>query len=256
MPTLQEVTLAHSQRLSEIYRSRDLRIAQAQSLRDAQLRGAAGAVKIYAQYDAELSAAREKQIATESKAEAARNAALLAVTEHRSDQFEDAQLARRAVDIDVVAAKRRAEDAAARKYDAAIANLRELPFNNRDKAAQDAERARRAELDAARKAHDDGLAASQQAYREAIEAALVAERRDSRDAERGYLDALRLGDAAMRGAKSAADQNLAAALLKVSEAAEMLRSWRAALATIARETSEAEHEAFARFRRDLESIKA
>ena len=38
MPTLQEITLAHSQRLSEIYRTRDIRLAEAQSLRDVQLR--------------------------------------------------------------------------------------------------------------------------------------------------------------------------------------------------------------------------
>ena len=256
MPTLQEITLAHSQRLSEIYRARDMRIAQAQSLRDAQLRGVPGAAKVYDKYDDELSAAREKHLATENKAEAARNATLLAVSDHRSDVLEDAQMARRSADIDVVAAKRRADDAANRKYDAAIASLREMPFSNRDKAAHEAERARRTELDAARRMHDDGLAASQKSYREVVDEALVTERRESRNAERGYLEALRLGDSAMRAARSVADQSLAAALIKVPEAAEVVRSWRAALATIARETNEAEQDAFARFRRDLESIKA
>jgi len=59
----------------------------------------------------------------------------------------------------------------------------------------------------------------------------------------------------MHGAKTFADQNLAAALAKNPEAAEILRSWRAELATIANQTSEAEKEAFSRFRRELESLK-
>ena len=255
MPTLQAITLAHSQRLSEIYRARDVRMAQAQLLRDTELRALPGAAKIYDKYDNELLAAWEKQAATDSKAEAARHSSLLAVGDHRSGELEDAQIVRRAADIEAVTMKRRAEDAATKKYQAAIAGLRELAFNARDKAAQDAERARRSELDGARHAHDEALAASQKDYRDAVDAALLDERRDGRDAERAYFDALRLGDTAMRAAKSSADQNLAAALSKVPEAAELLRSWRAALATIARDTTEAEQEAFARFRRDLEGLK-
>ena len=255
MPTLQAVTLAHSQRLSEIYRTRDVRMAQAQLLRDTELRSLPAAAKIYAQYDNQLLASREKQTATDSKAEAMRHSSLLAVGDHRSGELEDAQIARRAADIDAVERKRLAEDIVAKKYHAAIAGLRELPFNSRDKAAQDAERARRSGLDEARRAHDEALAASQKAYRDAVDAALLDERRDGRDAERAYFDALRLGDTAMRAAKSSADQNLAAALARVPDAAEVLRSWRAALATIARETAEAEQEAFARFRRDLDSLK-
>jgi hypothetical protein len=255
MPTLQDITLAHSQRLSEIYRTRDVRLAQAQSLRDLQLRAIPAAAKLYGKYDDELSVAREKQIATEAKAEAARSAALIIAVDRRTDGFEDAQMARRSSDTDAVASKRRAEDAAHRKYEAALAALRDLPPAGRAKAAQDAERARRVELEAARTTHDAALTASQQAYRESVDGALVKERRDSRDAERAYLEALRLGDTAMRGATEFADQNLAAALAKLPDAAAVLRSWRAELATIAKETMDAEKEAFSRFRRELESLK-
>lgn len=255
MPTLQEITLAHSERLSEIYRTRDVRLAQAQSLRDLHLRAIAAAAKAYGKYDDELSVAREKQIATEAKAEAARTAALLTAIDRRSDDFEDAQMARRSTDTDAVASKRRAEDAANRKYEAAIADLRDVPAHGRDKAAQDAERARRVDLEAARKTHDEALGASQKRYRESVDGALLKERRESRDAERAYLDALRLGETAMRGAKTFADQNLAMALAKIPEAAEVLRSWRTELATIANETMQAEKEAFSRFRRELESLK-
>jgi hypothetical protein len=255
MPTLQEITLAHSLRLSEIYRTRDVRLAQAQSLRDIQLRAAAGAAKAYDKYDDELSVAREKQIATEAKAEAARSSALLGAIDQRGEGFEDAQTARRAADSEAVAAKRRAEDAATRRYEAAIATLRDLPPGGRDQAAQHAERARRTELEAARRNHDEALAASQKNYRQLVDDALLSERRDSRDAERAYLEALRLGEAAMRGAKRFADQNLAATLAKVPEAAAVLRSWRAELATIASEIAQAEKEAFSLFRRELASLK-
>ena len=255
MPTLQEVTLAHSRRLSEIYRTRDVRLAEAQSLRDLQLRALTEAGKAFEKYDEELSGAREKHVATEAKAEAARSAALLAAIDRRGDRLEDAQRLRRSLDTEAIASKRRAEDAANRKYEAAIANLRDVPPGDRQKAAQDAERTRRIELDAARKAHDESLTESQRKYRDAVDGALIEERRDSRDAERAYLDALQLAEGASQGAKTVANQALAAALAKHAEAAAILRSWRAELATIATDTTQAEQDAFSRFRRDLESLK-
>lgn len=255
MPTLQEITLAHSQRLSQIYRTRDVRIAEAQSLRDLQLRALAAAKKAYEKYDDELSVAREKQLATESKAEAARSAALLIVVDRRTDRFEDAQMARRSADVDAIASKRRAEDAANRKYEAAIADLSEVAVRDRSKAAQEAEHARIADLALARRTHDEALAAAQERYRASVDEALLAERRDARAGERAYLDAITLGGAAARGAKTFADQELAEALGKLPEAGEVLRSWRAVLTTLASETKQAEKEAFSRFRRDLESVK-
>jgi hypothetical protein len=255
MPTLQEVTLAHSRRLSEIYQTRDVRIAQAQSLRDLHLRGLPSAAKIYGKYDDELSVAREKRIAIEAKAAAARSAALLGAVDRRSDRFEDAQMSRRATDTEAVASKRRAEDTANRKYEAAITNLRDVPPASRERAAQDAERTRRVELEAARKTHDEALMDAQKTYRESMDGALLEERRESRDAERAYLDAVQLAEGAMRGAKTFADQSLAAALAKNPEAAGILRSWRAELATIVKETTEGEKEAFSRFRRDLDALK-
>lgn len=255
MPTLQEITLAHSQRLSEIYRTRDIRVAEVQALRDLQLRGLVAAAKVYQKYDQEVSAAREKQIATEAKAEAARTAALLAVVDKRSGRLEDAQLARRAADTTAMQSKRRAEDLASRKYEAVMANLREMAARDRDTAVEQAERERRESLEAARRSHDEGLAGSQQQYRASVDEALIDERRDSRDAERAYLEAVRLGEAAYRGAKTFADQALAETLGTMAEAREALRSWRAGLTTIAAETKSAEREAFALFRRELDSLK-
>ena len=54
MPTLQELTLAHSKRLSEVYRTRDVRLAEAQTSRDLQLRALAAAARAYQKYDDEL----------------------------------------------------------------------------------------------------------------------------------------------------------------------------------------------------------
>ena len=255
MPTLQDVTLAHSQRLSEIYRTRDIRSAEVQSLRDVQLRDVAAAARLYAKYDDELSVAREKQLATEAKAEAARTAALLTAVDRRSERFEDAQMARRSADTNAVQARHRAEDLANRRYEAAVADLSDVAAKDRDQVAQQAERDRREALDAARRAHDEGLSSAQQQYRKGIDDALASERQDSREAERAYLDAIRLGEAAARGAKSFADQALAQDLETLPEAREILRSWRAALTTIASETKEAEKAAFSRFRRELESLK-
>lgn len=255
MPTLQEITLAHSRRLSELYRTRDVRLAEAQSLRDIQLRALPAARHAYEKYDDELSVAREKQLATEAKAEAARSAALLIAVDRRSDRLEDAQMARRSSDVDAIASKRRAEDAANRKYEAALADLRDVAARDRSKAAQEAERTRIVDFALARRTHDEALAAAQQRYRGAVDEALIEERRHGRDGERAYLDAVTHGSTAARGAKAFADQALAEALAKIPEAGEILRSWRAQLATIAAETKQAEKEAFSRFRRDLESLK-
>lgn len=255
MPTLQEITLAHSQRLSELYRTRDVRMAEAQSLRDVQLRALPAAARAYQKYDDELSVAREKQIATDAKAEAARSAALLVAIDRRTDRLEDAQMARRSADAEAVAVKRRGEDAANRKHEAAMANLRDVAAKDRAAAAQQAERALIVDLEQARRAHDEALAAAQQRYRSGVDDALNDERRDARDGERAYLDAITHGVTAVRGAKKFADEALAEALAKIPEAAAVMQAWRHELEAIAAETKQAETEAFSRFRRDLDSLK-
>jgi hypothetical protein len=154
MPNLQEVTLAHSQRLSDVYRTRDVRLGEAQASRDLQLRAIAAAARAYQKYDDELAVAREKQLATEAKAEVARTSTLVSEFDRRADVLADAQLARRSADVEVVTQKRRLEDAAEAKYLAALSSLRHLPHAQRSKALQDADRARRLELDQAKQTHD------------------------------------------------------------------------------------------------------
>ena len=255
MPTLQELTLAHSRRLSEIYRTRDVRLAETQASRDLQLRALQAAARAYQKYDDELAAAREKQLATEAKAEAARTSTLVTAVDQRADALDAAQVARRAEDVETVTQKRRMEDAAEAKYLAALSSSREIPDALRSKALQDADRTRRLELDFAKRTHDEALASAQQQYRTAIDEAVTGERRSGRDGERAYLEALRFGDAAARAARTAADQTLLAALSGIDEARAILRSWGAQRSVIANETAEAETAEFARFRSELQKIK-
>ena len=255
MPTLQELTLAHSRRLSDVYRTRDVRLAEAQTSRDLQLRALAPAARAYQKYDDELAVAREKQLATEAKAEAARTSMLMAAVDLRADAQEDAQMDRRAADVEAIKQKRRMEDAAEAKYLAALSGSRDIPDAQRAKALQDADRARRHELDVAKRMHDEALIAAQQRYRTEIDEAVLGERRSGRDGERAYLEALRFGEAAARAAKTAADQTLLQALSAIEDARAILRSWRAQLSVIASETAEAEREEFSRFRGELQKIK-
>src|ERR1043165_5476510 len=115
MATLNEITLAHSHRLSDIARTRDGRIAEAQAWRDMQLRSLPAAAKAYQKYDDELAEARGKQIVSDDKAEAARSIALLAAIDHRGDLLEDAHTARRSTDARALNAKRQDDAAADRK---------------------------------------------------------------------------------------------------------------------------------------------
>jgi hypothetical protein len=255
MPTLQELTLAHSKRLSEVYRTRDVRLAEAQTSRDLQLRALPAAARAYQKYDDELAVAREKQLATEAKAEAARRSSLMTEVDRRADALEDAQAARRSADVEAVKQKRRLEDAAEAKYLAALSSSRHLPDAQRSKALQDADRARRLELDHAKQTHDEGLTSSQERYRAAVDEAVIGERRGGRDSERAYLETLRFGEAAAWAAKTAADETLLTALSDIEEARAILRSWRAQLSVITNETAEAEKEEFSRFRNELQKIK-
>ena len=256
MATLKDLTLAHSQRLSEIYRTRDAKLAEAQVVRDLQLRALTETARAFQRYDDELAAAREKQLATEAKAEAARTSALLVAVDRRSDRLEDAHMARRSVDVEAVKTKRRLEDAAEAKYLVALSAAREAPEAKRGQLIQDADLTRRVEFEHAKRAHDETLSKSQQQYRAAVDEAVLAERREGRDSERGYFDALRLSDAAARAASASAEQTLMATLAGLPEAREILRTWRSQVAQIGLATAKAEKEEFSRFRVELDKVRA
>jgi hypothetical protein len=251
MPTLQELTLAHSQRLSEVHRTRDERLAKAHTERDGRLQELPGAVKHLQKYREELAEARTRQLTGDSRAGAMRVTSLTDASVHRSDVLDDAHRSRIEADLGALDARRRDEQDADAKYSEAIERARMQPDAQRSRAIQDADRERRKGREDARRGHDEALTSAQQQYRGSVEDAITKERRQGRDTDRAYYDALRLGDAAVRAATAAAEQNLLASLIGLEGAAEILRTWRLQVATINIEAARAEQEEFSRFRHEL-----
>jgi hypothetical protein len=251
MPTLQELTLAHSRRLSEVYRGRDERLVEAHAERDSGLQKLPGAAKHLQKYRDELAEARARQLAGDARAGAMRTADLDDASVHRSDVLEDAHRSRSSADVGALEARRREEQDADARYREALDRARALPDAQRSRALQDADRDRRSNREDARREHDDALTAAQQQYRGSVEDAITKERRQGRDTDRAYYDALRLSDAAVRAATAAAEQSLLASLIGLEGAAEILRTWRMQVATINIEAARAEQEEFSRFRHEL-----
>ena len=254
MPTLQELTLEHSRRLSEIYRTRDVQLAEAFSARDARLQQLPGAAKLLQKYREALAEARHRQVAAAARAGAVRAAAFAEAGDHRSDVLHDADRARQDMDLKALADRRRDEEAVEETFREAMQKARELPDAARSRAVQDADRDRRSAENAARRGHDEALTASQRRFRDSIEDAMTTERRHGRDGDRAYYDALRLGDAAMRAAAEAAEDNLLTSLMGLEGAAEILRQWRLQSAAITIAASKAEQEEFSRFRHELSTL--
>ena len=150
MPTLQDVTLEHSRRLSEIHKARELEGADAVLRRDVHLRSLASAAKAYAHFDEEVASARDKRTATEQKAAAARVAVLDEAIARRGEGLDDADTRRRAADLAAMQTRVNAEGAAERNYrDVMSAAGPTLPLAERQRMAREAERAKRVELEAA-----------------------------------------------------------------------------------------------------------
>lgn len=255
MPTLQDVTLEHSRRLSEIHKARELEGAEAVLRRDVHLRSLASAGKAYAQFDAEVASARDKRTATEQKAAAARVAVLDGAIDHRGEGLDDADAARRAADLAAMDARLQAEGDAERKYrDVLSAAGPTSPLAERQRMAREAERARRAELEAAQKAYADALVGGQSGYRSGVDKAVLDERRVAREADRAYADAVRLADVALRAAVAAAERVLNNSLSSLADAREVVAACRDELAAITESTRRAEKEEFDRFRRELDRV--
>lgn len=256
MPTLQDVTLEHSRRLSGIHKARELEGADAVLRRDVHLRSLASAAKAYAQFDDDVASAREKRTATEQKAAAARVAVLDGAIAHRGEGLDDADAARRAADLSSMEARLRAEGAAERRYrDVLSAAGPTSPLAERQRMAREAERAKRAELEAAQKAYADALAAAQSGYRGGVDRAVLDERRVAREADRAYADAVRLADVALRTAVATAERVLNNTLSALADARDIVAGCRDELAAITESTRRAESEEFERFRRELDRVK-
>lgn len=256
MPTLQDVTLEHSRRLSEIHKARELEGTDAVLRRDVHLRSLASAAKAYAQFDEEVASARDKRTATEQKAAAARVAVLDDAIAHRGQGLDDADTRRRAADLAAMETRVNAEGSAERKYrDVMSAAGPTLPLAERQRMAREAERAKRVELEAAQKTYADALAAGQSGYRSSIDKAVLDERRVANEADRAYADAVRLADVALRTAIAAAERVLNNSLSALADAREIVAACRDELAAITDSSRRAESDEFDRFRRELDRVK-
>jgi hypothetical protein len=247
MATLSEVTQAHSLRINAITRAREEGFRRASAERDDQLRAIPAAARLYDAFDAQVTEARSRQSATESKAQEARAAALQAIADRRSDGLDEAHRRRNDVDAQAFDKKRRADEAAEKKFVDALAA-------NPTRPSIDAQRTRAAELERARQELADALKAAQERHRADVDDILMDDRRGTRDADRAFHDAIRIGESALRIAESTAEQALARALTQLPEAAALLEQWRKATARVAAEYKRAENVEMARFHDELQAL--
>ncbi len=257
MPTLQDVTLAHSRRLSQIHKARELEAADAVLRRDVHLRSLASAAKAYGTFDEDVASARDKRTATEQKAAAARVAVLDSAIAQRAEGLDQADAARRAADVAAMSARLNAEGDAERQYrDVMSAAGPRSPLAERQKMAREAERARREEREAAQTAYAAALAAGQSGYRSGVDKAVLAERRVAGEADRAYADAVRLADVALKTAVAAAERVLNNSLSVLADARELVAACNDELAAITESARGAETEEFERFRRELATVQS
>ena len=249
MATLTEITEGHSKRISRITKIREDGLREALAARDRDLRAIPATAKIYDAFEAQIADARAKQSATDAKAETARANTLSEVSDKLADALADAQRVRREADVAAFEKRRNAEEDAEHEFLLAIGGSASKP------TSKEAQRIRAEKLDKAKKDFDAALIASQDAFRQSRDAALVAQSRGSRDADRSFAATARVNEASMKAARADAERALAQALAALPAAAAEFAEWRQATAAIAAEYKRAENEEFERFHREVQALK-
>src|SRR5690349_14272913 len=224
MATLADITQGHSKRISRITQLRDARLQEAAAARDRELRALPAALKLYDTFDAQLADARNRQLTTDAKAQAARAGALQEVSDALTEALAEAHRARRDADVAGFGKRRAAEEEAEHEFMLAIGASAPQP----NTAAAQKKRAQK--LEQARSEFDAALAAAQEEFRKARDKALVAESKGSRDAERAFAAAARVSESSSKSARATAEQSLAKALSTVPAAADVFAIWRTATA--------------------------
>lgn len=250
MATLNEIFEAHSKRISRISQKRDARLAASMGQRDRDLRSLPAAAKLYDAFDNEIAALRATQQATDAKAEAVRAAALRNAAHDLSGALAAAHDARREADVTAFQKRRRAEEAAEHEFTLAIGAGAAKP------ASPEAQRIRAEQLAKAKKEFDTELAAAQEQFRKSRDAALIAEGRGSREAERTYRAASGVSEASAKVARSSAEQKLATALSAIPQAQAEFAEWRQETARIVEEFRQEERAAFEQFHREVQALKS
>jgi hypothetical protein len=247
MPTLAQVFEAHSKRISVMTQRRDAQLEAAVVQRDRVLRALPAAAKLYEAFDRQLAEARGTQQATDSRAGALRATALQEAADALATALQKAQHARREADAAAFDHRRQAEEAAEHEFIAALAAAASRP-------SAEPRRARAEKLARARTDFDAAIAAAQEQFRRSRDAALMAESRGSREADRAFASASRVAEVSTRTAQAAAEQALAKALSAMPEAEAALAEWRQTTARIVAEFKREEREAFDRFHKEVQAL--
>lgn len=249
MATLSEITEAHSKRISKITKVREDRLREALDARDRDLRAMPATARLYDAFETQIADARTRQLATDAKAEVARANAMAEVHDTLADALADAQHGRREADVAAFEKRRQAEEEAEREFLLAIGGSASKP------TSKDAQRIRAEKLERAKKDFDAALVAAQDAFRQARDAALVAESRGSRDADRSFAAAARVNELSMKTARAEAERALAQALAALPDAAAEFAEWRQATAEIRADFQRAEREEFERFHQEVQALR-
>ena len=249
MATLTEITEGHSKRISRITKIREDGLREALAARDRDLRAIPATAKIYDAFEAQIADARARQLATDAKAETARANTLAEVSDKLADALADGQRIRREADVAAFEKRRNAEEDAEHEFLLAIGGSAAKP------TSKEAQRIRAEKLEKAKKDFDTALVSAQDAFRQSRDAALVAQSRASRDADRSFAATARVNEASVKAARVEAERVLAQALAALPEAAAEFAEWRQATAAIVAEYKRAENEEFERFHKEVQALR-
>lgn len=249
MPTLNEITEAHSKRLSRITQTRDTRLRDAVDARDRALRALPAAARLFEAFDEQTADARGKQQATDAKAEAARAGAMEEVSAALAAALDHAHRVRRDADAAAFEKRRQAEEEAEREFILAIGASASQPSSSQ------AQKIRATRIEKAKKEFDAALAAAQEQFRASRDAALVAQSRGSRDVDRAFASTSRVGEASSTAARAGAERELVTKLRAIPGAAAALDEWSKETALIIADYRKAEREVFERLHKEVQALE-
>ena len=250
MKTLSQITEGHSKRISHITQRRDARLREALDARDRDLRALPKAKPLFEAFDAQIAETRDRQTATDAKAEAARAGAIVEASDELADALAKAHSVRRDADVAAFEKRRKAEEDAEREFMLAIGGAAAA-----QPTSTQAQKVRAEKLEKAKKDFEAALAAAQEQFRKSRDEALVAESRASRDADRSFAAAARVGESSIKAARAAAEQTLARALAALPDAEAEFSEWRQLTAQIAADFRREENEEFDQFHLEMQALR-
>lgn len=254
--TLQEVTEAHSRRLSNLHQRRDADLREASLLRDAELRALPAAGRLYERLDADTARALDARTRADLKAAANLESALDRAVSDRSRTLADLQAERKAANLRLLDEKQAREAAAEAAYRAALSGLDSTtPLPLRQKAIADADRQRQNALEKAAAAYASEVARAQDEYRAGVTGALAGEREAERKAELASEAAMRVARSAYDAAVLSAERALVAGLEAIAEAAGVMQAYETRAAGIRSDAAKEEERLFERFREELKAVE-